>query len=344
MRLKSFTAPTMAEAMELVRTELGDDAIIVSTQRAAGTKGVRITAALEQADADLVIAGLLEEVTQSGSGEIIREALVRHGLPQRLTDRLVNAARTSAIADPVLACSAAIEAGFVFAHLPEHSAPRPLMLVGPPGSGKSIAAAKLAARSVLKQRQVAVITCDNIRAGANEQLAAFTRILEIELVKARGPEALRRAVEAATGMFDLVLVDSPGLNPFKQSDMEFLQALVEAADVEPILVMAAGGDPQEAGEVAEAFAQLGATRLFASRLDTTRRLGSVFAAADAGNLALCDVSASPHVAGGISPISAISLARLMIPDRPAVSAPDPNSNSSTSPTPKPHWTDEAAAS
>ena len=43
----------MAEAMAAWSAmELGDDAIIVSTQRAAGGKGVRITAALEPADAD----------------------------------------------------------------------------------------------------------------------------------------------------------------------------------------------------------------------------------------------------------------------------------------------------
>jgi flagellar biosynthesis protein FlhF len=36
MRLKCYAADTMAEAMALVREELGDDAIIVSTQRAAG--------------------------------------------------------------------------------------------------------------------------------------------------------------------------------------------------------------------------------------------------------------------------------------------------------------------
>ncbi|HTH16220.1 MAG TPA: GTP-binding protein [Magnetospirillum sp.] len=323
MRLKSFTAPTMAEAMEMVRLELGDEAIIVSTQRAAGTKGVRITAALEPADADLAVAEMLEESHPSSAAETVKTALESHGLPQRLLERLTNAARTAGIDDPTLACAAALEAGFTFAHLPEHSAPRPFMLVGPPGSGKSIAVAKLAARSVLKQRHVGVITCDNIRAGALEQLAAFTRILEIDLVKARGPESLRRAVEAATGMFDLILIDSPGLNPFKQSDMDYIQALVEAADVEPILVMAAGGDANEAGEVAEAFAAIGATRLFTTRLDTTRRLGSMLAAAEAGQLALCDVSASPHVASGISPISAISLARLLLPQAPELQ-PDQN--------------------
>jgi flagellar biosynthesis protein FlhF len=332
MRLKSFTAPTMAEAMEMVRIELGDDAIIVSTQRAAGQKGVRITAALEPEDADLAVAEMLEE-QPSSAAEAVKAALETHGVPQRLIERLINAARTAEIADPTLACAAALEAGFTFAHLPEHSAPRPFMLVGPNGSGKSIAVAKLAARSVLKQRHVGIVTCDNIRAGAVEQLAAFTRILEIELVRARGPESLRKAVEASTGLFDLMLIDSPGLNPFKQSDMDYLQALIEAADVEPILVMAAGGDAIEAGEAAEAFAAIGATRLFTTRLDNTRRLGSMLAAAEAGQLALCDVSASPHVASGISPISAISLARLILPQ-----APEPKQHDET------FWTDEAPAS
>jgi len=322
MRLKSFTAATMSEAMEMVRSELGDDAIIVSTQRAAGTKGVRITAALESADADLAVAEMLGESDGSAAADAIRAALTDHGTPPRLIDRLVNAARAAEISDPILACAAALEAGFAFAHLPEHSAPRPFMLVGPNGSGKSVTVAKLAARSVLKQRRVGVITCDNIRAGAVEQLAAFTSILEIDLVRARGPDTLARAVEESQGRFDLTLIDSPGLNGFKPSDMDYLQSLIEAADVEPILVLAAGGDAIEAGELAESFAATGATRLFATRLDTTRRLGAILAGAEAGQLALCDVSASPHVASGLSPISAISLARLIMPAPPAAAPQD----------------------
>ena len=46
MRLKSFYAPTMADAMDLVRSILGDDAIIVATRQEAD--GVRVTAAVEE--------------------------------------------------------------------------------------------------------------------------------------------------------------------------------------------------------------------------------------------------------------------------------------------------------
>ena len=37
MRLKTFSAPTMTEAMALVKEHMGSDAIIVSTQDIPGT-------------------------------------------------------------------------------------------------------------------------------------------------------------------------------------------------------------------------------------------------------------------------------------------------------------------
>jgi flagellar biosynthesis protein FlhF len=320
MRLKSYTAPSMAEAMHMVREELGADAIIVSTQRAAGGKGVRITAALEPTDVEDAISEMLAEANHTPAAEVVREALIEHGLPARLIDRLVNAVHTSGIEDPQVACTAALEAGFAFAPLPDHGAPRPFMLVGPPGNGKSMVVAKLTARSALKNRRVGVITADNVRAGATEQLAAFTRILQIDLIPARGPESLRRAVESCAGQYDIVFIDSPGLNPFKLTDMEYLTALVEAANVEPILVLAAGGDPSEASEVGEAFAGIGATRLLATRLDTTRRLGSIMAAADAAPLMFCDVSATPHVANGVTAINAAIMARMLLPSAPLLTA------------------------
>jgi flagellar biosynthesis protein FlhF len=313
MRLKSFIAPSMAEAMQLVRRELGDDAIIVSTQRAAGGKGVRITAALEPTDVDDEIGGILADANRTPAAEVVREALTDHGVPPRLVERLITVVLNAGIEDPSLACATALESGFAFAPLPDQTAPRPFMLVGPHGVGKSMAVAKLAARSALKNRRVGVITCDNLRAGATEQLSAFTRILELELVTARGPQSLRRAVEVAASRHDIVFIDSPGLNPFKTNDMEYLAALIEAANVEPILVLAAGGDPQEAAEIGEVFGAAGATRLLATRLDTTRRLGAIMAAADAGPLMFCDVSATPHVVNGITPISAGTMSYMILP-------------------------------
>ena len=80
-----------------------------------------------------------------------------------------------------------------------------------------------------------------------------------------------------------------------------------------MLVLAAGGDALEAADIAREFSRIGATRLVVTRLDMTRRLGSILAAADAGKLSLSDVSINPDVAEGINPINPVSLARLIMP-------------------------------
>lgn len=314
MRLKSYTAPTMAEAMRMVREELGEDAIIVSTQRSSDGQGVRITAALEDGsdeDDDIQRAILGRNTTQFA--EKVREALEYHGTPPRLIDKLVAAATAVEVGSPTMACAAALEDHYDFAPLPERKSPRPFMLVGPPGSGKTITTAKLAARARLAGRPVGVITADTIRAGAVEQLSAFTAILEIELRQVRGPETLRPVVAEMMGRNDLVFIDSPGLNPFSHHDMEYLRNLIAGADLEPILVLPAGGDALEAGDIGEAFGSAGATRLLATRLDMTRRLGSILQAADSGQLMFSEVSLNPHVATGLCAVNPVSMARMILP-------------------------------
>ncbi len=315
MRLKSYSAASMAEAMALIRAELGDDAIIVSTQRASGGNGVRITAALED-NTD-------QEIHQAFSGGVpspvldaLRDSFVYHGLPPRLIERLIQAARDTDTQDASTACAAALDQTFVFAPLPERRAPYPFMLVGPPGAGKTITVAKLAARARLSNRTVSVISADSVRAGALEQLSAFTSILGIPLGKARGPESLRQCIADAQATSDLVFIDTPGLNPFLDQDLDFLRDLTADVQVEPVFVMAAGSDPVEATEIAAAFADLGATRLLATRLDMTRRLGAVLSAADAGQFMLCEVSITPHIANGLCNITPVSMARLLAPSEP----------------------------
>ncbi|MFN3076321.1 MAG: hypothetical protein ABT940_05485 [Alphaproteobacteria bacterium] len=130
---------------------------------------------------------------------------------------------------------------------------------------------------------------------------------------ARGPEALSHALDDLVGASDLIFIDSPSVNPFHRADLDYLLSLVEAWDIEPILVLPAGGDPNEGAELAEAFLPAGATRLFVTRLDMTRRLGGILAAAAAADLMFCDVSVNPHVATGLYPINPGAMAQLLIP-------------------------------
>lgn len=348
MRLKSYSAVTMSEAMAMVRAELGDDAIIVSTQRASGGQGVRITAALEEHVSDQEIAEVLSGSPLSPVNETIRDCLMYHGVPPRLCERMLAAARSIDTTDATMATAGAMDELFTFAPLPSRKSPTPVMLVGPPGSGKTITVAKLAARARLAGRTVTVITADSVRAGAMEQLSAFTSILGVELKKARGASSLEAMAAEAAQTSDLVYIDTPGLNPFSSEDIGYLNTLTHAVSVEAVLVLAAGGDPMEATEVAEIFAQAGATRLLATRLDMTRRLGAVLAAADAGQFMFSDVSINPHVANGLCSITPVTMARLLVPptEESVAAAPDDWSarRSAAAPIPSPAQQAQAYAS
>lgn len=314
MRLKTFTADSTAEAMEMVRRTMGDDAIIVSSQTGADGNSVRVTAAIEE---DAPAPELNDEAAaEAGSpddlADELRQALTYHGVPPRLTDRLVKGAVSHGGTSPVTALTRAIDARFDFRPLDLPVAGERLLLIGPPGAGKTLTVAKLAARATLERKQVGVVTTDTKRAGGIEQLEAFTRILQLELKPAAGPEALSQVLgEIGRGVG--VIVDTAGTNPFSNGEMSELETLIEAAGAEPVLVLPAGGDALESADAAAAFATLGCRRLLITRLDMVRRLGSVLAAADAGRLAFAGVSINPNVADGLNSLTPTAIARLLLP-------------------------------
>lgn len=65
-------------------------------------------------------------------------------------------------------------------------------LIGPTGVGKTTTLAKLAARAVRRfgSRQVALISLDTFRIGAEEQLSTYARLLGVPLYVAQAPEQL----------------------------------------------------------------------------------------------------------------------------------------------------------
>ncbi|SMH47525.1 flagellar biosynthesis protein FlhF [Azospirillum agricola] len=328
MRLKSFHAKTMSEAMRMVRQSLGDDAIIVATREEEGG-GVRVTAAVEEEDLLIAQERARQPVRPAEPeidvGEVVADALHRHGVPAALAEQLIDAASGLDTDDACLALGSALDSLYTFAPLPDgRTAVKPLVLVGPPGSGKTLVAAKLAARAVFKKRSVGVITTDTVRAGGVDQLAAFTRLMKLKLATVEDPDALAGAFEVHRKT-DLVLVDTAGRNPFSHEDMDDLRALLSAGEVEPVLVLPAGLDALEAADIAMAFKALGVRRMLVTRVDMARRLGSLLTIASRARMAFCDASVSSKVAEGLTPLNPLALARMMLPPEEAGedTAPEP---------------------
>lgn len=309
MRLKSFSAPTMTKAMMLVRAELGKDAIIVSNHVAADGSGVEVIAAIEPPAEVIVQPQVHDEHWGPDDLDVLQEVLDYHRAPARLIEKLYSAASVLETNDPLLALAGALDAGFNFAPLSATHA-RPIMMVGPPGAGKTVTVAKLAARAIMSGHPAALITADTVRTGAVEQFASYARLLRMKSWNAADPQTLKGALAAANGT-PLRLIDTMGANPFDADDMARLGDLASAAEAEPVLVLPAGMDPSEAAETAQAFLPLGITRLVTTRVDTSRRLGGLLAAAEAARLQLSDAGTGPHIGNGLRPLTPVALARVL---------------------------------
>jgi flagellar biosynthesis protein FlhF len=316
----------MGQAMDLLRRELGNDAIIVSTENT--DHGIKIVAALEEAEEEIptigrVVADPLGPEPVDDPIDVVHEALLQHGLPNRLLEKLIDASFIVGADDPTEALAGALARIYDFEPLaPSRGPNQPLMLLGAPGAGKTVTIAKLAARAVFAKRKVRIITTDTVRAGGIEQLQAFARIMKLQLYIAETDRQLARLVDAAAPD-EHILIDTPGINPFSARDLAEVTALAAAVPAEPVLVMAAGGDVVDAMEQAQRFAALGIRRLLVTRLDMVRRLGSVLAAADAAAMAFSDCSRTPAVADGLNPLDPMGLAKMLLPEPAATTSAQP---------------------
>ncbi len=330
MRLKSFLGSNLADAMNQVRAALGDDAIIVATRDEEGG-GVRVTAALDENPLPSSPAALkhADELLEHYDPPIIpdedlideiADTLSRHGTPAALSEKIVTMALRAPANTAAETLATALAATLKFNALGETkdgATLRHILLLGPPGAGKTAMVGKLAARAAIAGKKVAIITTDLARAGGVAQLQAYTSSLKIPLVQVEDAHALPDALGVHANC-ELVFVDTTGRNPADAADATEAKLLVKCVQgkvptaAATVLVLPAGLDAQDGAELAAAFKTLGATHLLTTRLDLARRLGSLLAVAHESRLQLCEASASPGIADGLAPLDAASLATLLL--------------------------------
>ncbi len=348
MRLRTFIAANMAEAIDQVRRELGSDAIIVSSfTNDAGR--MEVTAAIETARPEPAGAGgpagdlpeieaSLEQLfrdrlratpsqTRNPSGHsgiefdetLIAEALDGQGVPAKLRDALVAASKALGHDDAVAALARALETRLGFEPVPTLPL-TPIMLVGLPGSGKTVTMAKLAANAVMEEAQVELYTTDTERAGAAAQCESYGQLLGLQVHPAENAEALTRLLQTSARSMTQAprprFIDTTSVNPFDRTDFAILKRLTDTArlvaNAEPVLTLSATGDATLLAEVACAFAQLGARRIIATHVDISRRIGPLLAAADASRLSLAQISVTPYLARGLGSMNPTICARLIL--------------------------------
>ncbi|MBP9693206.1 MAG: AAA family ATPase [Alphaproteobacteria bacterium] len=314
MRLKSFLGNHMKEVLASVRDSLGDEAIIISTREESDGR-IRITAAIDERDDTERRLEKGISFDQRDSLDLIEEAFFFHGVPLPITDYFMDKIADFPSKDPGLAISSAFENRFTFSPIalsPEVKN-RPLFFLGQPGVGKTFTISKLATKASMMGKSVSIITLDTLRAGATEQLANITKLLNIELLSLEDLDCLEAAIDVYNHT-DLILIDSPGINPFQEKDMGIYQSVISEIDLDPVFVLPSGIDPYEAQEITASYLDIGASKMLMTKLDLTRRYGSLISAAFQETIQLTNFSDKQDVTADLDAFNPLMMTRLLFSD------------------------------
>lgn len=307
MRLKTFTAPTIHEVMKQIREQLGENAVIVSTQSLKKGKAVRVTAAVDPDDPEIKTTEVIDDCS---SVDKVKQVLDYHQVSQSLKDEIVSDLSLRSNNDLVSSLSISIEKILHFDTL-TFNEDENIMLVGMPGAGKTMTAIKLATRAKMMKCPIRVVSTDFVRPCSIDEMKSFTRLLKLDLFTAKTPEELEN-IQEQNVINKPLIIDTPGINPFQDSDLSNIKALAESVASKMVLVLPAGVDPAESLEIADAFKTIGCQYVIGSKMDLAHRLGNLMEVIYQAGYGLTDFGVSRHPVEGLEIATPQFLAKLML--------------------------------
>ncbi len=291
----------MQEAIQQVREELGPEAIIYQTRRykkrgfwwMENRGGVEIMAGVEEKPPQF--ASLIKEASKNQSSlpeikeEISRESPDRISkLPPTLEKKLLE----KGVEERIIK-----EMGSELHGLENHTQirekllerippgreirtgegfPRVVALVGPTGSGKTTALAKLAETFVRKRgKRVVLLNQDARRWGAKEQLEKLGYKLGIDVEAVSSPGDLTRAIEKFFAA-DIILLDTMGCNPMQKEELLQLKGIIRHEFIdERFLVLSINTRSEDLLIYRDRFSEIGFSGFVFTKLDETSALGNI---------------------------------------------------------------------
>lgn len=183
-------------------------------------------------------------------------------------------------------------------------------LLGPTGVGKTTTVAKLAARFVREHgaRHLGLLTTDNYRVGAHEQLQNYGRLLGVPVQMVDSAEDLGTAL-AALANKRLVLVDTAGMS---QRDLRLGEALASLRrdGLRGYLTLASNAHETMLDETIATFGALPLAGCVLTKLDECPSLGGTLSAVIRHGLPIACVTDGQRVPEDLRPARARDLVSL----------------------------------
>lgn len=294
MHVRVFEAPTLERAQAAVREALGADALILGIEQA--TCGLKITAAIEP-ETDV---GALLAAPPTSFDPTLKALLTYHGVPPSLQAKVAASGEGGTLAQGL----ANGLAGAMRTATPGNRH----LLVGPPGHGRTLQAARLARALHAAGEAPRVLAVDDESAAGGSAIARWLDGTAIEVTRVADDADL--AVAAAQP--GAVIIDTPGLSPLVAGGSDRLRTLVRlTANTEPTLVLSVELPAIALLELTADYLAIGCRSVLPSKLDLTVRQGALTA------LALSGTPLLPASVGGKAedPLSSLTpggLARLLV--------------------------------
>ncbi|MGX5220024.1 MULTISPECIES: flagellar biosynthesis protein FlhF [Pseudomonas] len=172
-----------------------------------------------------------------------------------------------------------------------------IALVGPAGMGKTTTIAKLAARYVLKfgAQNIALVSLDSYRIGAQEQLKTLGRILNVPVTLVDPSQSLTQVITPLMRK-RVVLIDTAGLpanDPALRMQLEALSS--RSINAKNYLVMAATSQNQVLKSAYHSYKRCGLMGCILTKLDEAASMGEVLGLAMSQRLPVAYVTDGPRI-------------------------------------------------
>ncbi|MDY7564011.1 flagellar biosynthesis protein FlhF [Pseudomonas sp. RTC3] len=172
-----------------------------------------------------------------------------------------------------------------------------IAMVGPAGMGKTTTLAKLAARYVLKYgpQNIALVSMDSYRIGAQEQLKTLGRILNVPVTHIDPGQSLGQALEPLVRK-RVVLIDTAGLqasDPALRLQLESLAG--RGIKARNYLVLATTSQKQVLTAAYHSYKRCGLAGCILTKLDETASLGEVLSLAISHELPVAYLTDGPRI-------------------------------------------------
>ncbi len=172
-----------------------------------------------------------------------------------------------------------------------------IAMVGPAGMGKTTTLAKLAARYVLKYgaQNIALVSMDSFRIGAQEQLKTLGRILNVPVTHVDPGQSLAQALEPLLRK-RVVLIDTAGLqasDPALRLQLESLAG--RGIKARNYLVLATTSQKQVLTAAYHSYKRCGLAGCILTKLDESASLGEVLSLAIGHELPVAYLTDGPRI-------------------------------------------------